>query len=94
MVLRPRDYFLPKESGIEIEGHSFICADGAMESSFYKTRSCLDKGGVSGVQIELVPWPEATPGLKILKFDHQNIPFFLDVIGLRRLLQSKIRRLR
>jgi hypothetical protein len=73
-------YFMPRESGLEIVGHSFICVDGSTMSSNRRNMSCLGSGGgVAGARLYIKTWAHAEPGLKILEFDGQIIPFLLEV---------------
>lgn len=72
-------YSMPRETGLEIGGHSFICGDGSTISSNRWNMSCLGAGGVVGVRIDVNVWAHAAPGLKVLEFDGQKIPFLLDV---------------
>jgi hypothetical protein len=67
--------FLPRETGIEILGRFYICADRQIVSLSSQNTSCLEQGGVIGMRLELLPWPQATPGLKYLTFDGQSVPF-------------------
>lgn len=72
------EYLLSRDTGVEITGSFYICADAQIVSQSIRNASCLEAGGVVGMRLELMPWPAATPGLKYLRFDGQSIPFALE----------------
>ena len=72
-------YFMPRETGLEIDGHSFICGNGSTMNSGRWNMSCLGSGGVAGIRLYINTWAHAAPGLKILEFDGQKIPFLLEI---------------
>lgn len=77
-------YFIPWETGLEIRGHNYICADGSVRSislPSWWVAACNRRGGVRGVRVQFVIWSEAKPGLKTFVFNGQAIPFLLELDG-------------
>lgn len=74
--------WIARETGLEIWDVSYICtpADGG-----YVTHSdwavCFNQGGVEGLSIEIIVWPDAAPGLQHLYIDGMPIPLELEVAG-------------
>lgn len=75
------EYFLPRQTGVEITSVHYICADGTTQSFFYGNTTCMDVGGVVGRRFNLVIWYDAAPGIKVVRFNDQLIPFKLEVAG-------------
>lgn len=76
-------FWLPRESDIEISGLNYICqmqnGEGYPLHSNYHV--CMSQGGVLGVQLPLILWPNAKPGPHTLYFNDQEIVFNLNLTG-------------
>ncbi|MEO1029292.1 MAG: hypothetical protein AAFX02_09585, partial [Pseudomonadota bacterium] len=75
------DYFIPRDTGVEITRRSYVCRDRTRSNGFFGNRSCTENGGVGGVELALAIWPNARPGLIPLTFDEQSVPFILSITG-------------
>lgn len=74
-------YWMGKESGVEIGSLWYVCAkdDKGALAETSDSSACLAKGGVAGVVLPLVIWPDARSGPKVIRFNDQDIPFNLVV---------------
>ena len=73
------EFFLPRQTGIEISGMDYICANRNVRGTFFGAQTCMDEGGVIGRRLTLVFWTQAAPGIKVLRLNDQLIPFKVEI---------------
>ena len=71
-------YWIPNESGIEIERSSYLCSDWQTTGVKYRDHeACFPTGGAVGLEFELIVWDHARPGRHYLYLNDIAIPIDL-----------------